>query len=391
MTIKPAFYALVSLCLIFSISSGCKQNKSQKETEVLIQEPTEFTSGNLMDASLDPSLIQQMEQAIAAGEYPNIHSVLILKDQKLVYENYFEGEDEIWGEKLGKTVHHSDSLHDVRSVSKSVVATCVGIAIKQGKIKDVNQKIFAFFPEYKEYDTGKRSQLTIKHLLNMSSGMEWNENVPYDNPENSEIQMTSSEDPIAFVLSRAIITEPGEAWEYNGGTTQLLSAIIEKVSGSNIHEFAKQYLFKPLGINRSEWTNFPGTELPAAASGLRLRSRDMMKLGLLYANNGKWDNRQILTEAWVQEATQAHIRFGRNNVGYGYQFWILPGDSFREGQTHEIAAAFGNGGQRIYIDYIHHIVVVVTAGNYNQWTIEKDSESLLIDFVYPAIMLPEPS
>ena len=174
--------------------------------------------------------------------------------------------------------------------------------------------------------------------------------------------------------------------EYNGGTTQLLAAIIKKVSGLNIHEFANKYLFTPLGISNSEWVFYPETDLPAAASGLRLRSRDMLRFGLLYANKGKWNDYQILSEDWVRQSTSAHIRFGRNNVGYGYQFWILSAATIADNQNHEIAAAFGNGGQRIYLDSIHDLIVVITAGNYNQWTIKNDSEALLIDFIYPALI-----
>lgn len=371
--------------ILFILLSSCQPNKKSQDQETKAPQSEEFAFENLEIAGLNSALIDSMETAIKSGLYPNIHSVLISKDNKIVYENYFEGEDELWGQKLGLKEHHKDSLHDVRSVSKSVVATCVGIAIEQGKISSVEQNIFDFFPEYEDYNVGMRSELKIKHLLNMSSGMAWNENVPYDDPENSEIQMTSSDDPIGFVLSREIISSPGEVWEYNGGTTQLLAAIIKKVSGLNIHEFAKKHLFTPLGIEQSEWVFYPDTDLPAAASGLRLRSRDMLKLGMLYSNKGRWKNTRILPEDWIAASTTAHIRFGRNNVGYGYQFWILSANSILENQSHEIAAAFGNGGQRIYLDNTHRLIVVITAGNYNKWTIKRDSEALLADFIYPAL------
>ncbi|MGB5819584.1 MAG: serine hydrolase [Saonia sp.] len=328
-----------------------------------------------------------MENSIEKGIYPNIHSVLILKNNELVYENYFDGKDELWGKELGVIAHHRDSLHDVRSISKSVVSACIGIAVMQGKIDGIDQSIFDFYPEYKQYDTGKRSELTIAHLLTMSSGIEWNEDVPYDDPENSEIQMTSSTDPIEFVLSRPLTNSPGKVWEYNGGTTQLLASIIEKTSGLNVHEFAKKYLFEPLDIKNSEWVFFPDTKLPAAASGLRLRSRDLLKIGMLYAQKGTWNGIRILSDDWVNRSTTSHIRFGRNNnVGYGYQFWILSADTIWENQSHTIAAAIGNGGQRIYLDTKHNLITVITAGNYNQWTIEKDSEALLRDFIYPSFL-----
>ncbi|MEX0287628.1 MAG: serine hydrolase domain-containing protein, partial [Flavobacteriaceae bacterium] len=296
------------------------------------------------------------------------------------------GEDEIWGDSLGVIQHGKEKLHDVRSISKSVVSSCIGLAIEQGKIRDVNQKIFDFFPEYSNYNVGQKSALTIKHLLTMTSGLEWNEDVPYTDPENSEIQMTSSPDPMEFVLSRPLEVGPGEVWKYNGGTTQLLAAIIKKTTDLSIADFANKNLFEPLGINEFEWTRFPGTDMPAAASGLRLRSRDLLKFGMLYAQNGKWNGKQLLSENWVTDSMKSYITFGRNNkVGYGYQFWIFDGNTIAEGEDHDIISAVGNGDQRIYLDKTNDLIVVVTAGNYNNWTIRKDSEALLSNFIYPSI------
>jgi len=123
-----------------------------------------------------------MEMAIENGTYPNIHSVLISHHGKLVYEKYWPGKDERWGDSLGVIIHAKDSLHDIRSISKSIVSACVGIAIQQRKIKSADQKVVDFFPEYAKQDTGIKSLLTVKHLLTMSSGLTWNEDVPYDNP-----------------------------------------------------------------------------------------------------------------------------------------------------------------------------------------------------------------
>lgn len=383
---NPLPKTLVSV-LFLGLCICCNRIKTSGSKNDTSKVRSEFPMGTLKNNNLDSLYIQRMETSIEKGIYPNIHSVLIFKNNELVYENYFDGKDELWGKELGVIAHYRDSLHDVRSISKSVVSACIGIAIMQGKIDSINQRIFDFYPEYGQYDTGKRSELTIAHLLTMSSGMEWNEDVPYDDPENSEIQMTSSPDPIEFVLGRPLNNVPGEVWEYNGGTTQLLASIIEKTSGLNVHEFAKKHLFEPLGIKNSEWVFFPGTKLPAAASGLRLRSRDLLKIGMLYAHKGTWNGIRILSEDWVDRSLVSHIRFGRNNnVGYGYQFWILSADTISENQSHTIAAAIGNGGQRIYLDTKHNLITVITAGNYNQWTIEKDSEALLRDFIYPSFL-----
>ncbi|MEM8927225.1 MAG: serine hydrolase [Bacteroidota bacterium] len=372
--------------LLLMLTNGCQvKEKSPQKTSTHLYDD-EFQIARFGDVGIDSLLMEKMEDSIINGVYPNIHSVLILKNGSLVYENYFEGQDERWGDSLGTIKHHKDSLHDIRSISKSIVAACTGIALQHGLIDSIAQNVFDFFPKYEHYNTGLRSEITIETLLTMTTGMEWNEDVPYTDPSNSEIQMTNAQDPIAFILSRPILTKPGTVWGYNGGTTQLLASIIERNSGMNIHEFAKKHLFEPLGIVHSEWVNFPGLQLPAAASGLRLRSRDLLKFGMLHTNGGKWKGRQILTSDWVKKSKQIFVNFGRNNnVGYGYQFWIFKAETIAEGQNHLIPTCVGNGDQRIYLDEEHNMILVFTAGNYNRWDIRKNSEAILTNFIYPAL------
>ena len=191
--------------------------------------------------------------------------------------------------------------------------------------------------------------------------------------------MINSDDPIEFVLSRTFVAAPGTKWNYNGGATQLLASVIEKVSGLKVNEFANEYLFKPLGIQHFEWIKYPGTTLPAAASGLRLSARDLLKFGLLYANEGEWNGNQVVPANWVEASFTSHT--DRPNGGsYGYQFWIWS-DTI-SGRNLRIVAAIGNGDQRIFFDEANDLVVVVTAGNYNQG-LSKNSYALLKDFIYP--------
>jgi len=372
--------------LLFIINTivGCHQpaddNLKEQNTPPVHRLPT----ASLEEVGMDKQVIRELIDDIKKGFYPNRHSLLIYKDDNLVLEEYFPGKDQNWGRELGIVHHHENSLHDMRSVSKSIVSTCIGIAIAQGKIKSVDQAIFDFFEDYQRFNNEGREELTIKHLLNMTSGLKWNEEVPYNNPENSEIQMINSGDGIGFVLSRELVAAPGAVWNYNGGTTELLAELILRVSGQNIHEFAKEFVFKPLGIDRSEWTISPATNTPAAASGLRLTSIDMLKYGILYQNGGKWGDLQIIPKGWVQESFKPHLElpFG----SYGYQFWIFNIDI--DGGILKIPTAVGNGDQRIYFDQKNDLVVVTTAGNYNVWDIENDAEAVLrkiyssFDFVH---------
>jgi CubicO group peptidase (beta-lactamase class C family) len=348
-------------------------------------EKSTFTQPHIDHASPGPQprLLSDMHRAILNKEYPNIHSVLVSHKGKLVYEQYYRGKDEALGDDLGEVNHAAGTLHDMRSVTKSVVSICVGLAIQQGKIKSVSEKIMSFFPGHKDLDTGMRSQLTIKHLLTMSSGMEWNENLPYTDTLNSELAMSASADPVRFILTRTVAEMPGKSFSYNGGNTQLISAILEKTTGLKLDEFAAKYLFAPLDIKAYSWYTISDTnKTPAAASGLRLRSRDMLKIGALLADGGMYKGKRLLSKSWVDESFASHV--ARNDGGgYGYQFWIFttPGSDRRP-----LPVAVGNGDQRVFIDRVEELVVVVTAGNYNKWDLKKASYELLSDFIYPALV-----
>jgi CubicO group peptidase (beta-lactamase class C family) len=373
---------LVLSLLITLMVIACAEPASQKNENAPAAAAEGIATGSLTEAGMDTALIGKLESEISQGVFPNIHSLLIARNNKLVYEKYWTGKDEIWGDAIGEVSHGVDSLHDLRSVSKSVVAICTGIAIEQGKIKSVDQKVFDFFPEYKSLDTGLISQLTIKHLLTMSSGLVWNEAVPYDDPRNSEVLMIKSPNPVQYVLSQPMDTIPGVVWKYNGGTTQLLAAIIEKTTGKKVDSFAAENLFAPLGIKRFEWIKFPGSDNPAAASGLRLRSRDILKFGMMCYNKGNYNGKQIVPAGWIETSFQPQVQRG-NNGAYGYQFWMF--NDTVDNKPGQLVACVGNGDQRIFFNPGKQLLVVVTAGNYNKWDIENDSHAMLYRYIYPSL------
>jgi CubicO group peptidase (beta-lactamase class C family) len=363
--------------------------------------PTQLNDGlqtaSLPEVGIDSNKIIALTNKILANQYINIHSLLIYRNNKLVYENYFGGQDEVisfGGNDVlrirdGATSPSNnpmDSLHDVRSVSKSVVSACIGIAIAQGKIKSEKQNMWDYFPEYSELKSGMKSSITIKDLLTMTSGLDMNEMVPYADSANTERQTNHSADPIRFILSRRSINQPGAIWQYSGGCTELLAAIIKKVSGRTVDEYAAEYIFKPLGIRDFSWVKLPPTQTrkgaPAAASGLRLTSRDMMKFGLLYINEGKWKNRQIISSDWVGRTLQFYTTAVEDpKTYYGYQFW---GANVTVNTLKTNAyAAMGKGGQVILIIPALELVVVVTAGNYS--TGVDRSYDMIANEIYPAI------
>jgi CubicO group peptidase (beta-lactamase class C family) len=354
-------------------------------------------TASLPEVGIDSNKIVALTNKILSGQYTNIHSLLILRHNKLVYENYFAGPDQmiVFGSDDKSFVrtgsidpfnHPADSLHDVRSISKSIVSACIGITLAQRKIKSVDQNIWTYFPEYHSLDTGLKSTITIRNLLTMTSGLDLNEKVPYSDSANTENQMNRSADPIGFVLSRQSVHPPGIYWNYSGGCTEILAAIIQKTSGLELDKYANQYLFKPLGITNFQWVRLPSTPMlkgvPAAASGLRLNSRDMLKIGLLYINNGKWKNKQVIPVNWIRETLQFYFTTDFSETYYGYQFWGTDVD-FNNSKV-KAFAAMGNGGQLIVIMPTLKVIIVVTAGNYGT-ELGAQSYEMVASEIYPAI------
>ncbi|HUS00764.1 MAG TPA: serine hydrolase [Chitinophagaceae bacterium] len=338
-------------------------------------------TGSIKEADINAGIIQAMTDSITNGTYINVHSVLIFRHNKLVYEKYFQGTDEIRLKGfVGLVDHHRDSLHDIRSVTKSVVSASIMIAIKMGKL-NLEQRLFDYFPEYSRLDTGLKRQIRIRHLLNMSSGLYW--------PEKNELMMKDpKQEVIDFILRQPITSTPGNKFEYNSSSTQLLAFILEKATGTDLISFTDKYLFKPLGIKNFNWS-IEKNGLISAWVGLRMRSRDLLKFGMLYLNDGKWNSKQIIPSDLVAASIRKQIETSFSDslvsIGYGYQFWTY--SETIAGTRVIYAQAQGNGGQFIVIDKQAGLLVVLTSGNYNRnYELRKSSESIFIDFILPAMI-----
>jgi CubicO group peptidase (beta-lactamase class C family) len=292
----------------------------------------------------------------------NVHAVLIVKDGALVYEQYLEGRDENWGAYLGVVRFDRETLHDMRSTTKSVDSALVGIAMGNGSIRGVDTPVVDLLPEQTIVDREAKRSILLRHVLTMTAGLERDESMPYTDLRNSEGQMIRSGDPIGYVLSRQLMAEPGSQFNYNGGLTELLAAVVRHATGQGLEAFATERLFAPLGIERFEWRRH-ANELPSAASGLRLRPVDLAKFGYLYLNRGQWNGRQILPAAWVDESLREHWQ--APHFGYGYQ-WRVPRFTAK-GTPIEAFQTRGNGGQCTFVFPTLGLVVVTTAGNYNQF------------------------
>jgi CubicO group peptidase (beta-lactamase class C family) len=341
-----------------------------------------WETGSLESVGIDRTRIEAMTASIRDNPSRNIHAVLIERNGRLVYEEYFAGQDEKWGEALGRIEFTRETRHDLRSVTKSIVSALVGIAMDKKVMPGLDTPLVELFPEYADVQTPERRRITLGHALSMTAGLEWNERVPYTDPQNDEIAMTRSADPVRYVLRRPIVSAPGKIWEYNGGLTQVMAAALQQATKIPIRQYANDMLFGPLGITDVEWLgDLAG--LPYAASGLRLRPRDLAKFGSLYLHQGRWNGRQIIPPDWVELSTQRHITFpDQSDSGYAYQWW----HTCYPTATGPIETRFavGNGDQRVFVMPALNTVVTVLAGRYNDFS-GSPAQRLLTDRIIPSI------
>lgn len=336
--------------------------------------------------AIDDSALKSLSADIRSGKYANIHGLLVLQDGELIWEDYFTGKDERRGQAVGEVRFDAHSLHDARSVTKSIVSALFGVALAEGKIRDIDSPVLDYFPEYADLRTPQRAQIRLRHLLSMTSGIRWDESSrPYGDADNSETAMDRAADPIRYVLEQPIAAEPGVKWEYSGGDTAVLARIIERATGQDLDAYAQRVLFAPLAFEKHEWLRYPnGTAI--ASSGLRILPRDMAKIGALYLDGGRWRGRQILPPSWVRDSLSPHAKIAERPFGfqnYGYQWWLGTARVGADGVP--FAAAVGWGGQRIFVVPSMRAVVVVTAGLYGDPRQTDITFEIVFDRVLPLL------
>lgn len=320
--------------------------------------------GSLEETGIDPGPLHEMMADISQSA-DFMQSILVVKDGKLVFEEYMNGWDPL-------------RLHRLQSVTKSVTSTMAGLAISEGLIGSVQDPLRDYLPEYAELFDEAKSKILIEHLLTMTGGFEWNEDATYyAKPEDCDAHLAmASGDFIQYVLEKPLVNEPGTVFEYNSGFPNMLGYIIEQRADMNLLEFADAHLFEPLGIERAYWQPESGIDRPGCAGGLRLTSRDMARYGLLYLQDGMWNGEQLLDPEWVRESVRWQL--DAYEGGYGY-FW-------KRYVNEDIDAflASGTGGQFIVCIPALDAVVVTTA----QFNTDKDYQvvGLLLSYVVPALM-----
>ena len=307
------------------------------------------------------------------------HAVVVIRRGVLIYEHYFTGDDWRWTEPLGAVAFDTTVKHDLKSITKSVTSLLVGIALDRRWIANIDTPIFTYFPEQGELRTPEKDRITLAHLLTMSAGLAWNENLPWDDPANNERRMDDAADPYRYALEQPVATPPGQFYNYCGGAPTLLQGVVQRTSGEALDVVAREALFEPLAITDVEWTRFPNGDV-RGYGGLRLRARDLAKIGQLVLNGGTWHGRRIISEEWIAKATAPHIN-GEGIFFYGYLWWL--GRFLVEHREIGWIAGFGNGGQRVYVLPNLDLVVAVFAGAYGAPQIV--GEIVMKRYVLPAI------
>lgn len=314
--------------------------------------PTPVAAG---DAELEYAILASHE----AGDLAGLHGVHVSLGGEVLVDLYFPGEDERWGAPLGVRRHGPETLHDLRSVTKSIVGLLYGIALSEGKVPDLGASLVAQFPDYADLaGDPDRAAIRVRDALAMTMGTEWDESLPYTDPRNSEIAMELAADRYRFALDRPMVAAPGQTWTYNGGAVALIAKLIADGVGMPIDAYARRVLFEPLGIDVVEWIRGADGE-PSAASGLRLSAHDLAKVGRMISGGGVFEGRRVVPEDWLRLSFTPWSQL--DGLRYGYLWWLADW-----GDPPGWVAGFGNGGQRLTVQPEIDLVIVIFAGRYNE-------------------------
>jgi len=379
---------LLTICLLFFVH--CNHTPSEPEASgIQVTQPDTagdgWQTGTLASVGMDQRPFEQLVGSIGKGVYGEVHSVVVVKDNKLVFEAYWPGHDFGYASPNyhgAYTRFDRNTRHDTHSATKSIVSALVGAAIDRGWIRSPQDVVFDYLPEYYElWKNQGREKITVEHCLMMASGLRWNEwETQVTASDNDLMIFIRSSDPIGYLLSKPVTTEPGTRFYYNGGTVNLLGVMIAYASDQSVQSFSSRYLFKPLGISNCNWQVLQPSGITFCSGDIYITPRDMAKLGQLFLNEGQWNGIQIISKEWVEQSTQYHINPMVSWAdGYGYLWWLR---NLRvNNKTVTSFKAIGWGGQEIFVLKDLAMVVVFTGANY---TSNVPCDEIMQQYILPA-------
>ncbi len=341
--------------------------------------PDGWRTASPASVGLNAATLARMDEAIRAGEYRAITSLLVARRGRLAYEAYYGGRD-------------AQSLMDTRSVTKTVTGMLVGQAIAEGVLAGIDAPIAGFFPDKRPpaNPDPRKERIAVGDFLTMSSLLEcddWNQF-----SRGNEERMYLLEDWVQFTLDLPIKGFPpwavkpadspyGRSFSYCTAGVFTLGAVLAKATGTPVETLAERWLFGPMGIADAQW-QFSPLGLAQTGGGLRLRSRDLLKLGQLYLDGGTWNGRQLVPSAWVEASVRPHVRID-DRTEYGYFWWLRAFEV--EGRPFPSYYMSGNGGNKVAVFPGEGLVVVITSTNYNSAGMHDLTDRLLTAFVLPAV------
>lgn len=330
---------------------------------------------------LDAAVLARFDADLTAGKYGLVDSLLVIRHGKIVYERAYRHDyDKIYAAEAAAPgplnandpsgpynyfnpwwhpFHRRGDLHTMQSVTKTVTSVVIGIATGRQEFPSLDTPVLNFFDHATVANLDERKRrMTIRHLLTMTSGLDWDEDGPYADPRNDSSRMEASFDWVRYTIDRPMAQEPGTTFKYSSGATQVLSHVFRKATGQDIEEYAARHLFGPLGIDRFFWKRSP-TGLIDTEGGLYLTTRDVAKIAYLFAKEGEWNGKRIVPPDWVKQSLTPQVAVG-DGVHYGYKWWLYP---YGKGDTRLAWGGAGLGGQRPIYFADYDLLVVVTGWN----------------------------
>ena len=336
MSLKPPFglraLAVMSICLACGIVAAAAHAEPESSPDYW---PTEAWRSAAPEAQgMDSRLLLEMMQTIGERKLA-IDSLTIVRNGYIVLDAYFHPFD-------------GQSKHIIESVTKNVTSALIGIALDKGHLETLDQPILPHLANRSLDDPDDaKKDISVRHLLTMTSGLDTRDS--YQHRYAGFYDMLASGNWVQHVLDRPLARAPGEAFEYSNGAAHLLSAVLQDAVGMNMFAFARKHLFAPLGINDVSWSSDP-QGVTVGEGQMMLTPRDLAKFGLLYLNRGRWDGRQVVSQAWVEASTRKQVS-SVPIAGYGYLWWVDPSGYY---------LAMGHLGQFLFVVPEKRLVVVAT-------------------------------
>jgi CubicO group peptidase (beta-lactamase class C family) len=333
---------------------------------------------------LDEQTLKELDADIASGKYALVDSFQVFRCGKEVFERkYLHDYSSIYGKEartrgplnarltgrynyFDPTWHpyfHGTDLHTMQSVSKTVTSVIFGIAMTHGDFKDgVNTPVLKYFDvaNVRNVDERKR-RMTLKDVLTMTTGLMWNEDVPYDDPTSDSSLMEATDDWVQYVIDKPMAVDPGTTFNYSSGATELLAYIFKQETGQDIDAYGEKYLFRPLGIRHRWKRTYLG--VVDTEGGLYLTGEDLAKIGYLYLQDGVWEGKRILSKQWISQSLTPYVDTNFQGLKYGFKWWLYP----LKGGTEVIWMGIGFGGQRLMVFPDQQMIATFTG-----WDILKD-------------------